>query len=485
MSTLYKNFSFLLLVTLCIEGCTLSHDKNNIPIGKTPTVKPTNCAWHHLRTNFTLNDASDQPAVINQTQWIAQNKVYLKHFIKKSQPYLHYILNKMKENKFPGGLALLPMIESTYDPFAYSKAGAAGLWQMMPGTATGFGVKQNWWYDGRRDLIDSTNAAIKYLHYLTKFFNGDWLLALAAYNSGEGTVKKAMRKNIKAGKNADFWSLDLPKQTQDYVPRLLALTAIIKNPSKYGVSLPEFHSKPYFGIVEIGSQIDLNIAATLSEIDISEIYLLNSGYNRWLTHPKGPHKLLLPLNKVQVFKNNFIKVSSTKHLSLKHTVKKGESLYSLAKKYNTPIAIIKKLNKLASSLIKINQELIIPTSNKVTQKTYNQNTKKPHTLSKYGPQKVIYTARSNETFSKIAKKFNVSISSIEFWNKISHHKALKIGQKIIIWHKKSKLTHMVKSGDMLSKIAYKYNTTIKHIMSLNKLASADQLKLGTELIIVA
>lgn len=319
-------YLFLIFISLVSLYSCKQFNHTDVSSKKITNTQPNSCAWHNLRKNFALKDASNHKSVLKHTTSMSNDKIYIKNLVDRSEPYLHYILQKLRENNIPSEFALLPMIESTYDPFAYSDSGPAGLWQMMPGTATGFGVKQNWWYDGRRDLIQSTNAAINYLKQLNKYFDGYWLLVLAAYNSGQGTVKRAIQKNIAAGKNADYWSLDLPNQTQDYVPKLLALTSIIKYPTKYQLKLPEYHSRPYFEIVEIGSQIDLNVAATLSETDIAEIYRLNSGFNRWLTNPSGPHKLALPINKINIFKNNLLKVSDAKHLSLKHKVKKGDSL---------------------------------------------------------------------------------------------------------------------------------------------------------------
>ncbi len=485
--SILKNISLVCFSVLILSSCKVlnddEHSKNSKHRNKAKKFKNEKCVWTYLRNNFELNGISITKEIEDHTNWISKNPTYIRQLVERATPYIHHIIQQMQENKFPAEIALLPMIESDFNPFAHSHPGAAGLWQMMPGTATGFGVKQNWWYDGRRDLIDSTKAAIDYLRYLHKFFGEDWLLALAAYNSGEGTIKKAMKKNIAKGMSVDFWSLEIPKETQKYVPRLLALALVIKNPEKYNIKLPEFNNQPYFGVVTVNSQIDLNVAANLAEIKISEIFKLNPGYNRWLTAPNKKNRLLLPIKKVAIFKNNFNKVSKNKNLSKKYKIKKGDSLISLAKKFNTPVQIIKDINHLKSDFIKINQEIILPTN-----QTYDMNQIKienPNFFNrnhkKCPIKKVTYEIKKNDTFAKVSKKFNVTIAAIEFWNKISHHRPLKLKQKIIIWYKKAKKSHIVKSGETLSIIARKYNTSAMNILRMNNLRSVNFIRTGQKL----
>ena len=202
----------------------------------------------------------------------------------------------------PAEIALLPIVESAYDPFAYSHGRAAGLWQFVPATGKRFGLKQDWWYDGRRDILDSTAAALDYLQYLHKRFKGDWLLALAAYNSGEGTVSKAQRKNRKKGKPVGFWDLALPGETRDYVPKLIALKQLVATPSVYGIKLEGVPNRPYFAVVETAAQIDLAVAADLAGLELDKLYRLNPGFNQWATSPDGPHRLLIPVDQADMFR---------------------------------------------------------------------------------------------------------------------------------------------------------------------------------------
>src|SRR5690554_2686497 len=250
--------------------------------------------WARIRNGYGLPVISNAQ-VDAHLKWYSNHQAHLDRVTERSQRYLHYVVSELENNDMPLELALLPMIESSYDPFAYSRAKAAGLWQFVSGTGKNFGLRQDWWYDGRRDVVASTDAAIRYLQRLYNMFDNDWLLALAAYNSGEGRVRRAIEKNRSAGKPTDFWSLQLPKETRSYVPHLLALAQIVRTPEAYSVSLHDIPNDPYFIKISLDSQIDLMQAARLADIDLTELQHLNAGYNRWLTAPSGEHVLLVPV----------------------------------------------------------------------------------------------------------------------------------------------------------------------------------------------
>ena len=236
-----------------------------------------------------------------EKKWFVRHPDYLNRVFTRAQRYLPHIVAELERRNLPLELALLPIVESAYDPFAYSHGRAAGLWQMIPGTAKRFGIKQNWWYDGRSDVVDSTRAALDYLEYLKKFNNGDWLNAIASYNSGEGNVRKAVRRNTKANKPIDFWNLKLPRETSMYVPKLLALVEIVADPAKYNVTLPVVIDAPQFVVADIGGQLDLALAAELAGVDVDTVYQYNPGYNRWSTDPSGPHSLVMPIDVAEQF----------------------------------------------------------------------------------------------------------------------------------------------------------------------------------------
>ncbi|HED17058.1 MAG TPA: lytic transglycosylase, partial [Gammaproteobacteria bacterium] len=275
-------------------------------VAKTATVEPpapppaAQDLWARLRSGYRLPDA-DHKRVGSHLQWYVKHPEYLNRVIDRAEPFMYFILDEIDKRNMPAEIALLPIVESAFQPFAYSHGRAAGIWQFIPGTGRMYGLKQDWWYDGRRDVIAATHAALDYLNALNKHFKGDWLLALAAYNSGQGTVDKAIRYNRKRKRPTDFWHLRLPKETRGYVPRLLAISNVFADPDQHGLQLRSLENKPQILIVSTGSQLDLALAADMAGIDLERLYKLNPGYNRWATDPAGPHQLVLPIANVEPF----------------------------------------------------------------------------------------------------------------------------------------------------------------------------------------
>lgn len=261
--------------------------------------------WEDLIRHFSLNHQVNNPAVRKQLKWIVNHPDYIKTLTKQSQPYLFHVYDELKKRNLPGELALIPMIESEYDPFSSSNKGAAGIWQIMPETARDLGLIRNHWVDGRKNFKPSTNAALNYLDYLHQFFHGNWMLAVAAYNSGEGTVKKAMRRSHRSL----FWSLPLPRETKQYIPRLLALAEIIQNPMRYHIKLPILPQEPYLQEVEVKDHINLKKAAELAKIPSRDLYKLNPGFKDWSEKPSHSYKLLIPTKAVSTFKKNLAELS--------------------------------------------------------------------------------------------------------------------------------------------------------------------------------
>ena len=253
-----------------------------------------------IRREFSITYAQNRRIQVER-DWYVRNPDYLARVFARAQLYMPYIRSELARRGLPLELALLPIVESAYDPFAYSFGRAAGLWQLIPGTAKRFGVRQNWWYDGRRDIVDSTRAALDYLEYLHKLNDGDWLNAIASYNSGEGNVLRAVKRNRAAGRPIDFWNLKVPRETAAYVPKLLALVDIVREPELYNLVLPVVPDQPQFAVTDVESQIDLALAAELAGVDVDTIYAFNPGYNRWATDPAGPHTLLVPVGVVDDF----------------------------------------------------------------------------------------------------------------------------------------------------------------------------------------
>jgi membrane-bound lytic murein transglycosylase D len=389
--------------------------------------------WEVMRGEFKLNHQLSRPEVQRQLHWLAAHPGYLQQ-LSKARPYLYHIVTEIKKRNMPGEIALIPMIESAYDPFVYSNVGAAGLWQIMPHTGKDLGLKKDWWADHRRSITPSTNAALNYLEYLHRFFNGNWDLAIAAYDSGEGTVARAIKRVGQRADHGDFWTLKLPQETQNYVPRLLALAEIISHAERYHVTLPAIPHVPYFEEVNINKQIDLNHAAQMAGMSYQELIKLNPGFNRWTTAPYKPFKLLIPTGKVDRFYQNLATISKKQAASLtNHHVHAGETLKSLAKRYYTTVSLIRQLNQLDSDTLKPGQALLIPVQQLLT--AHVQTPSPIVTPPLPSVLKVIHIVQKKDDLNKIAQKYQTTQELIQTWNHLDKQSPIKKGQQLVIWKK--------------------------------------------------
>lgn len=439
--------------------------------------------WDVLRKQFSLNHQTHQPEVKKQLRWLIAHPDYLKR-LAKSEPYIYHIVSEVKKHKLPGEVALIPLIESAYDPFAYSGAGAAGLWQLMPKTGQYLGLKQDWWFDGRRSVHHSTTAALKYLTRLNRLFYGNWLLAFAAYDSGEGTIGRSIKKSGQQRNKANFWSLSVPKETKAYIPRLLALAELVQNPQRYHIKLPPIPHAPYFEEVNVGSPIDLNHAAKLAGISYMELIELNPGYNRWATPPYQPYKLLLPKNKVRAFNRNLENLPKEKRVNwIRHQVSSADSLILIAKRYHTTVNILKELNQLKSDTIKKGQYILVPqrkiASESMTSPVPNSNMKKH--LAHLRQHKVAHIVQRKDTYERLEARYGVTEQEIRQWNMLSPNMPLRKGQQLVIWQRNKHAnasSYMIKKGDTLSGIAKRHNKKINTLLAMNPGLKKDQIRIG-------
>ncbi|EKD54129.1 MAG: hypothetical protein ACD_60C00121G0013 [uncultured bacterium] len=421
--------------------------------------------WDILRQEFALPHYEDNPLVQERIAWFLNHQSYLMSAMNRAAPYLYYIFQQAKKRNLPAELVLLPIIESAYNPFARNaSSGAAGIWQMMRDTASGYGIRQNRWYDGRRDVVASTKAALNHLAYLQSFFQGNWLLAIAAYDTGEGNVLSAISKNIKNGESIDYWDLPLAEETRDYVPRLLALAVIISHPDKYFIQFPSVPNAPYLAEVDIGAHVDLKHAAYLAGISLKKLKQLNPGYSRSATGPHGPFKLVLPIENVEQFSENTIRPP---HVAppISRTILASEQ-EELTNTKNTEA--ISNDRKMISTAL--------------------QNTFEKYTLQ---PGDTLYMVRKRDDLTKIAKRFHITPSILASVNRIRPDSALYIGQKLIIpTHHKNPApelipgdtVYMVRKGDTIDKIARRFHTTAEAVRVVNLLAGND-LQEGDRLVI--
>jgi membrane-bound lytic murein transglycosylase D len=316
--------------------------------------------WERMRSGFALAELNAAPIQV-QLDRMERHPRDIERLLRRGEPYLFYILTRLEERGLPAELALLPVIESAFDPFAVSPAGATGIWQFMPVTAEHTGLRRDWWYDGRRDIIAATEAALDYLGELRERFDGDWLLALAAYNAGSAKIKGAIRHNHSMGQPVDFWHLPLPRETRDYVPRLLALQAIIRDPGTHGIRLPRLAYADYFSIVDTGGQIDLQVAARLAGTSVEEMQRLNPGLNRSITPPASPHTLVIPRSSERMFRERLAELPPEQRIqSVKYRIRWGDTLSAIALGYRTTVARLLQANRLDSTEITAGKLLIVP-----------------------------------------------------------------------------------------------------------------------------
>ncbi|ARN76488.1 lytic transglycosylase [Oceanicoccus sagamiensis] len=468
----------------------------NEPLWATP---PT--VWTRIRLGFQMDYAIQQKRLDAEFNWYQRNPAYMARVSERSRRYIYHVTERLEQEGLPLELALLPIVESAYDPFAYSHGRASGMWQFIPGTGKMFKLEQTWWYDGRRDIIDSTEAAIQYLDKLNKYYEGDWLLALAAYNAGQGNVNKAIRKNKKRGKATDFWSLDLPRETRSYVPKLLALAKLVDNPQRYGCTLFPVPNSPYFAQVDTQSQIDLAQAATMAGIDINELYRLNPGFNRWATSPKGPHRLLVPMANAKLFQQQIAQLPPEQRLHWqRYTVKNGDSLLLLAKRFNTGVDTIKSINNIHGNMIRAGQSLMIPTASKDGKHYALSAEQRLATIHKKrtggsNSQQIFHTVKNGDSLWTIARRYDVTVKKLAHWNGIAPRDMLKPGQKLSLWIKKPvkaqasgqrdaivrKVGYKVRNGDSLARIANKFNVRVNDIVKWNAVNPKKYLQPGQRL----
>ena len=379
--------------------------------------------WQRIRSQLTIK-APDKPAIAKWRKYYLSHPNFMVTIAQRAEPFLYYIVEEIEKRNMPVELALLPIVESSYLPYGVSNKSAAGLWQFMPVSAKRFNVEQNWWYDGRRDIVQSTRAALDYFQFFHRTFDQDWLNAIAAFNSGEGRVGRAIAKNKKANLATDFWSLNLPAETTDFVPKLLAISDILQHAAELNYIFTPIKNSPAVEIVNIEDQLDLTLAAQWANIEPEKLLQLNPGLNRWATAPNSHYQLMLPVAVADSFKDKLATTNKKDWLRWqRYRVNSGDSLSVIASEYATNVASIKKLNHLNSDIIRIGQMLIVPLT---------KNDMHPWQLTKPNQKKLIYTVKSGDNLWDISRKYKVRVRDIVRWNKLAGNSLLQPKQKLEI-----------------------------------------------------
>ncbi|MFT5603541.1 MAG: membrane-bound lytic murein transglycosylase D [Paracoccaceae bacterium] len=469
-----------------------------------PTNEPDDVEdlWHHITQGYQLTKHSSHPKVVEKFEYYRSRPQFIQTIGERSSRYLHFIVEAIRERNMPMEFALLPAIESSFDPFAYSHGRAAGLWQFVPLTAKHMGMDRSWWYDGRRDVIASTEAALDYLLELNARFDGDWLLTMAAYNSGATTVNRAINRNRKAGRDTDFWSLSLPTETEDYIPKLIGLSQLVKRAQYEGIDLPIIPNIAVFDIVDIGSQIDLAQAAELAGISIEEMYRYNPGYNRWATDPNGPHRLAIPVTHSSQFSERLKNVAPDQRIHWsRYPVESGDNLIKIARRFNTDLATIKAANKLTSNTIRVGQVLLLPSAS-ASKSQYalsaDQRLASAQQRGEHNNQKSVYhKVAPGESLWVIARQYGVTVKALASWNNMVPKDPLHPGKKLIVWQNSDsralsrtrtaprnvirRVGYTVRSGDSLAAIAHHFSVKVHDIVKWNAINTGKNLMPGQEL----
>jgi membrane-bound lytic murein transglycosylase D len=468
-------------------------------VGEAGTIDPAVAAagdlFDRIRAGFSLSDV-DHEAIDREVRWFASHPAYLDRTFKRGERYLYHIVNEIQARGMPMELALLPVVESAFNPVAYSRARAAGLWQFISGTGRRYGLKQNWYYDGRRDVLASTTAALDYLEFLAAEFQGDWLLAIAAYNSGEARVAREVQRNLAAGKPVDFFSLKLPRETRAYVPKLLAMRRIVGDPASHGLAFAPIPNQPYFAKVDVGGQLDLHVAAEIAEMPKEELLALNPAFNHWVTDPDGPHHLLVPVDFEGAFTEAIAQLPPEKRVRIVyHHVRRGDTLGGIADKYGVSVAALKTANRIRGTLIHPGQDLLITAAPRGmdARETAERVAREVEPTLRRSPSDK-HVVRRGDTLWSIARTHGVSINTLASTNGLARNGTLSVGQVLAI-PGTTKLastgtdvvnsrstTYVVRRGDTLSRIASKFRVRLSDLLGWNELTARSVIKPGQRLV---
>ncbi len=469
----------------------------------------TSDVWQRIRTGLSLERHLEQPVVREKLAFYAHKQEFLDRVAERARPYLFYIIEELDKRNMPAELALLPIVESAYQPFAYSRSRASGIWQFIPSTGVRYGLKQNWWYDGRRDIVEATRAALDYLEKLNAEFDGDWMLALAAYNAGELNVQRAVNENLKAGRSTDFFSLHLPRETRGYVPSLLAVSELLANAQGYNVQWQPIANQPHFTVVQIDGQIELATAARLANLSREEFRNLNPGFNQWATDPEGPHRLLVPVGTGPEFAREVAQLPPVERIPWQqHVVRNGETLGGISHRYHTDVDTLRQANDLRGTLIRAGQVLLIPTGGRTPGSApviAGRGPATPTTTPAPAPVAAgakTYTVARGDSLWSISRGHSVSVAQLCAWNQINSRATLQPGQKLQVRDEVSSIAaeepaaiqvaytetppatnYTVRHGDSLWNISRRFGVSVAQLQQWNQLGHGSVLQPGQTLIV--
>ncbi len=452
-------------------------------------VSPPVDIWDRIRRGYAMPTLKSS-RVKTSLRSYSRNPRQIERVFERAGKYLYHIVAEIEQRGLPTELALLPFVESAFQPEALSHAKASGLWQFMPQTGNIFSLQQNFWKDERRDVLQSTRAALDYLEKLYAQF-GDWHLALAAYNWGEGSVYRAIRRAKARGQKADYAHLRMPRETAYYVPRLEAIRQIVSNPEKYGIKLPEIENEPYFVRITKSRDIDMKTAAELAEMDPDEFRLLNPGFNLPVIVASHNSVILLPVENLEVFMDNLASwVNTGKPLSswVLYHLKDGETLADVAVKSGMTEEELRRINRIPKGRkVLAGSALLVDANGQLAPAIAQEELSAGLKLAAPEERRIVYRVRRGDSIYTIAKKYGITQRSIRRTNNLRSSR-LRIGQRLVLvippraatQPPPGKNVHVVKRGETLFSIAKKYGTSVSKIRNINSLRTT-RISIGQRL----
>ena len=453
--------------------------------------------WDRIRDGFQLQAAYSHPSVRKQIEEHTKNQQLFDLVSLRASPFLYFIVEEIEARGLPMELALLPIVESTYNPNAYSPDHAVGLWQMIGPTAKSYGVQQDWWFDGRRDPLMSTKAALDYLEFLYGNFGNDWLVAIGAYNTGGGNMRRAMRRGDQSYEELDFWSLPVALETRSLVPKLLALAAIVNDIGNHEIELPVIDNQAALEAVELPNQIDIAQAAQFLEIDYDELKNLNPGYLRWATHPDWPRSLMIPMAEADSFRQQIAALPPSSLITWdRYQIKSGDTLSGIASKLGTQTDVLMHINGLNSSRIIVGNSLLIPSNIDSLSQLNDFDSKVRPLIDGAISVPTRYTIRSGDNLWSIARKFDLRSVEIAKWNDFEIDAILRPGQVIDLSFAQNLAAlesdeaevaeastdfYRVSRGDTIEKIAKRFKRNANDLLSWNNLSKTEIIYPGQEI----
>jgi membrane-bound lytic murein transglycosylase D len=397
-----------------------------------PLPYPSSSLWPIIIKHYKLSQRTPVSILKNDIDWLKRNKKFLSQAPEYSRRYLYYITSELDRRNMPGELALLPMIESNYKATSRAPGGFEGLWQFSRATGLRMGLEYNWWYNGSFDVVASTDAALDYMEKLAKHYDGDWLLAMAAYNCGSGTLDKIISKNRKINPHTDFWRLPLPDHTRNHLQRLFALTHVMAHPKRYGIEPIAIENRQYFSEIILDKPIDMTVLAHASGTSLSEIQLLNPGFLRSTTDPLKKRRVLIPVNNSADIQQKIARIPEEQRFTWpRYQTTGNDSLNKIAQRYGISVAVLQQMNGLGSkSRISANRELFVPSSKmKVAdaeENTSRKSAKRTNANSAY------HQVSSGDNLWSIARRYRITVAELLEWNQLKKNQVLKVGQKLRI-----------------------------------------------------